>query len=549
MIRRSAALLAVTALAACSLDPHYVRPAPAVPPSWPVGDAFLRSQEAALPSVDYPQIFRDPHLQAIIAKALANNQDLAAAAANIASAAAQYRIARASLLPEVDAGGRVTTGRGLLSSSSGGSSSSGLGSGTTGTGGTGTGTNGTGTGGTGTTGTGTGTGSTGTGTTGTGTGGTGTTGTGTTGTGTGTTGTTGTIGTGGSGGTSAVYAAEIGVTAFEVDLFGKVRSLARASLQQYLGTEAAARSVRLTLVANVANAYLTLASDRSLLAIAVDTEKSAQRSVDLTQARLTGGVAPRTDLRQAQFVLYQAQVDRANQTTLVAQDRNALELLVGAPVADADLPPSIAAVETQIVALPAGLDSRILLRRPDVVEAEYTLRATNARIGAARANFFPTISLTAAAGFASTALSTLFTGGAFSYSVAPSVTLPIFDGGAIRGNLAYARAQRDLAVAQYQKTVQTAFREVADALARRGTIDAEAAAQLAYEQAAEDANTLEDARYRGGIDPYLNLLVTQRTLYTARQSLAQAQLLRAQSLVTLYQTLGGDALLDTEPLR
>ena len=522
MIRRTAALLAATALAACSLDPHYSRPAPAVPPSWPVGDAYLRSSEAALPSVDYRQVFADPHLRAIIATALAKNQDLAAAAANIDAARAQYRIARAALLPQIDASARVTTSDGLLTSSSGG---------TTGTATTGTGT--------------TGTGTTGTGGAGTGTTGTGAIGTGTTGTGTATTGTTTATGSG----TRTVYSAQLGVTAFEVDLFGKVRSLARASLQQYLGTAAAARSVRLMLVANVADAYLMLASDRSLLAIAVDTEKSAQRSVDLTQARLTGGVAPRTDLRQAQFVLYQAQVDRANQTTLVAQDRNALELLVGAPVADADLPPSIAAVGTEIAALPAGLDSRILLRRPDVVEAEYTLRAANARIGAARANFFPTISLTAAAGFASTALSTLFTGGAFSWSVAPAATLPIFDGGANRGNLAYARAERDLAVAQYQKAVQTAFREVADALARAGTIEAQAAAQLAYEQGAEDAANLEDARFRGGIDPYLNVLVTQRTLYTARQALAQAQLLRAQNRVALYQALGGDQLLDPEPLR
>ena len=527
MIRRWP-LLALTVLGACSLDPHYVRPAAAVPPGWPVGDAYLHAQEAALPSVDYRQVFRDPHLQAIIAAALAQNQDLAAAVANIEAARAQYRVARAALLPTVNAEGAVTHSSGLITGSSGASSS---GSGTVGSG---TGTTGT----TGTGGTGTGTGGTG----GTGTGGTGTSGTGTSGTGS-----TGAITTGS--GTRTVYSAELGVTAFQLDLFGKVRSLARASLQQYLGTAAAARTVRLTLVADVANAYLQYATDRSLLAVAVDTEKSAQRSVDLTQARLTGGVAPRTDLRQAQFVLYQAQVDRANETTLVAQDRNALELLAGGPVADADLPASIAAVETQIAALPAGLDSRVLLRRPDVVQAEYTLRAANARIGAARAAFFPTISLTAAAGFASTALSTLFTGGAFSYSVAPSASLPLFDGGLSRGNLAYARAERDVAVAQYQKAVQTAFREVADALARRGTIEAQAAAQLAYEQAAEDANMLEAARYKGGIDPYLNALVTERTLYSARQALAQAQLLRAQSLVTLYQTLGGDELLDTAPLR
>lgn len=506
-MRRAAALLALTSVGACSLDPHYIRPIPAVPPNWPVGDAYLRTEEAALPSLDYRQVFRDPHLQAIIVLALAKNQDLAAATANVESARAQYRVQRAALLPEIDALGRYTLTSGLTST------------GTTSTGATST---------------------TGTGTTVTGTG---ATGAGATGSGTAASGGGASI----TSGTRDVFSAELGVTAFEVDLFGKVRSLARAQLQLYFGTEAAARAARLSLVANVANAYLTLASDRSLLAIAIDTEKSAQHSVDLTRARLNGGVAPRTDLRQAEFVLDQAQVDRANQTTLVAQDRNALELLTGAAVADVDLPVSIAAVEPQIAAVPVGLDSRILLRRPDVVEAEYTLRSANARVGAARANFFPTISLTAVAGFASGALSSLFTGGAFAYSVAPSVSLPLFDAGRNRGNLAYAQAQRDLAVAQYQKAVQTAFREVADALARRGTIEHQVAAQLAYEQSAADAAKLEDARFRGGIDPYLNVLVTERTLYTARQALAQAQLLQAQSLVTLYQTLGGDELLDTPP--
>ncbi|UAJ11520.1 efflux transporter outer membrane subunit [Polymorphobacter megasporae] len=502
-------LLAVAALAACSLDPHYVRPDPAVPPSWPAGDAYLRTTEASLPSVDYRQIFLDPHMQSIITRALENNRDLRIAAANIDSARALYRVQRAALLPQIDATARTSTSNGLLSSSSGSTGSTGT---------TGTGTGSTGSGGTGTGGTGTGTGTT----------------------------STGTVSS--SSGTRTVFSTELGVTAFEIDLFGKIHSLARAALQQYLATEAAARATRLTLVGDVANAYLTLATDRSLLAIAIDTEKSAQKSVDLTKMRLDGGVAPRTDLRQAQSVLYQAQSDKTNTMTLVAQDRNALELLVGAPVADADLPPSIEAVDGKIAALPAGLDSRVLLRRPDVVEAEYTLRAANARIGAARANFFPTISLTAAAGFASTALSSLFTGGAFSWSIAPAASLPIFDGGANSGNLAYAKAQRDVAVATYQKTVQTAFREVADALARRGTIDAQAGAQLAAEQAADDSNTLETARYNGGIDPYLNVLVTQRTLYSARQTLASARLLRAQSLVTLYQTLGGDQLLDPQPL-
>jgi multidrug efflux system outer membrane protein len=198
--------------------------------------------------------------------------------------------------------------------------------------------------------------------------------------------------------------------------------------------------------------------------------------------------------------------------------------------------------------LPAGLDSGVLLRRPDVVEAEYQLRAANARIGAARAAFFPRISLTAVAGLASTALSSLFSGGAFSWTVAPSASLPIFDGGRNAGNLAYAKAQRDVFVANYQRAIQTAFREAADALARRGTIAAEAEANQLNVTAAQDTLTLATARYREGIDPYLNTLDAQRTLYTARQRVVAIRLTRAQNLVTLYQTLGGDELVEARPV-
>ena len=274
---------------------------------------------------------------------------------------------------------------------------------------------------------------------------------------------------------------------------------------------------------------------------------SAQRSVDLTRARLSGGVAPRTDLRQAETVLYQAQSDHAQQITAVAQDRNALELLVGAPVADAELPVAIESVDGMLGELPAGLDSRILLRRPDVVQAEYRLRGANARIGAARAAFFPTISLTGLAGFASTALASLFTGGAFTWSVAPGATLPIFDAGLNAGNLTTARGESALALAQYQQAIQSAFRDVADALARRGTIDRQFAAQSALEAAARDSYALAEARYREGIDPFLSSLDAQRTLYGARRSLAQARLTRADNLVTLYRVLGGDMLVDTLP--
>ncbi|HMI18262.1 MAG TPA: efflux transporter outer membrane subunit [Sphingomonas sp.] len=480
-MKRAAALLALSALTACSMDPHYVRPTPAVPPSFPQGGAYAQQNEAPLPSVSYRDIFRDARLQAIVEQALANNQDLRQALANIQSARALYRVQRADIFPAIDASAGVTTRRG---STPGGTN--------TGTGGT---TNG---------------------------------------------------GTSGHD-TVTTYDLQAGTTAWEIDLFGRLQSLSRSAFNQYLATDAAARATRLTLVSDIADAWLQLAADRSLLLIAEDTEKSAQTSVDLTQKRLDGGVAPRTDLRQAQTVLATAQADHARQMTLVAQDINALQLLVGAPVADTLLPTTIEDADGKLAELPAGLDSTILLRRPDVVEAEYQLRASNARIGAARAAFFPRISLTAVAGLASTALSSLFTGGAFAWTVAPSATLPIFDGGANAGNLAYAKAQREAYLAAYQKAIQTAFREVSDALARRGTIDAETQADQLNATAAEDTLNLDIARYRQGIDPYLNTLDAQRTFYAARQTVVNIRLTRAQNLVDLYQTLGGDQLVQAMP--
>ena len=470
MKRALAITLAAGALAGCTLEPSYVRPAPATPATWPVGAAYPAVSQAPLPSLSYRDIFRDPHLQTIIASALANNQDLQAALANVGIARAQYRVQRAQLLPQIAAtagagesqthteAAGITTSRRQIDRS---------------------------------------------------------------------------------------FNADVGFSAFELDLFGRLRSLSHAAQEQYLASEAAERTARLTIIAEVASAYLTLATDRSLLAVAAETETSAAKSVDLTQARLTGGVAPRSDLRQAQTVLHQARSDRANLTTLVAQDRNALELLVGASVPDADLPASIESVDGLLGEAPAGLDSRILLRRPDVAQAEYQLRAANAQIGAARAAFFPTINLTALAGVASPALSALFNGDNFVWSAQAAAAQTLFDGGANRGNLAAAKAQRDLAVAQYQKSIQTAFREVSDALARRGTINDQMAAQSDLEAAASDSYALANARYKEGIDPFLNALDAQRTLYSARQSLAATRLIRADNLVTLYRSLGGDLLVDT----
>lgn len=461
------ALLGLAALAGCNLAPRYERPAPAIPASWPAGDAYLRATEATLPSLSYRDIFRDPALQALIKRALANNQDVRVALANVAFARGQLRVQRAQLLPRIDGSASVTVGEsGATRSTAGGGSS---------------------------------------------------------------------------GGTSANYDLGVGLTAFEIDLFGHVRSLSDSALQDYLATEAAVRTARLSLIAEVANAYLILATDRSLLAIARDTATIAARSVELTRARLSGGIAPRTELRQAETVLAQARSDAANLTAIVAQDRNALELLIGAPVGDADLATSIESVDGSLAELPAGLDSHILLRRPDVVQAEYRLRSANALIGAARAAFFPRINLTAVAGLASGALSSLFTAGAFAWSVQPSVLLPIFDAGANRGNLEATRALREAAVAQYQKTIQTAFREVADALARRGTIEDQYEAQANLVAAARDSYMLADARYREGVESFLVSLDAQRTLYSARRSLAATTLVRAANLVELYRALGGDA--------
>jgi len=504
-----AMLLAATALSACSMAPKYERPATPVPPSWPVGDAYLRHSEAALPTVRYSDVFRDARLQQLITQALANNRDLRVAAANIASTRAQYRIQRGSLFPQIDATGRYSyTDRG-----SGGAASQAVGNGGTGTGNGGTGT-GTGTGGTGT---------------GTGTGGTG-----------------GTIVTGTNGSGSA-WSVNLGTTAFELDLFGRIRSLTGAALDRYFATEAAARATRLTLVGDIADAWLTYGADQSLLAIAQQTAANAERSVTLTRARLTGGIAPRTDLRQAEQVLATAQADLAQQKTAVAQDINALQLLVGASIDTALLPRSIEEAASTVATLPAGLDSRILLRRPDVVQAEYLLRATNGQIGAARAALFPRISLTGLVGFASTALTSLFSGGSFNYSVAPAVSYPIFQAGAGVANVQYSEAQRDAALATYEKAIQTAFQETADALARQGTIADQLGANRRFLSAAADTYRLTEASYRGGITPFLNTLDAQRSLYSAQRTVIATQLVEASNRVSLYRVLGGDSLLEATP--
>lgn len=341
------------------------------------------------------------------------------------------------------------------------------------------------------------------------------------------------------GSVTETYSASLGLAEFELDLFGRVRNLSRAALQQYLATEEAQRSTQLALIAEVANTWLTLAADQELLRIAQATLDSQRASYDLTQRRFELGAVSALEVSQARTIVETARSDVARFAGQVAQDTNALTLLVGAAVPAELLPESLTAQVSGIGALPAGLPSDVLLRRPDVMAAEYQLLAANANIGAARAAFFPSISLTGSIGSASTELSDLFGGGTSIWSFAPRINLPIFQGGRLRAALGVATADRDIALARYEQSIQAGFREVADALALDKTLTDQLAAQEALLAAATRAHELSQARYDAGRDSYLTLLDAQRTLYAAQQSVAATRLAEQANRVTLYKVLGG----------
>jgi outer membrane protein, multidrug efflux system len=336
------------------------------------------------------------------------------------------------------------------------------------------------------------------------------------------------------------YSAGLGVTAFELDLFGRVRSLRRAALEQYFSFEENRTSAQLLLVSEVANAWLSLIADQELLKLAQETRDSQRKSFDLTQMRFDQGVSSEIDLHRSETAWREAEVDIAAQTRRVAQDRNALSLLVGEP-----LPPGLGAgahaIEAQTFSkeLPVGLPSEMLTRRPDVRAAEHVLKAANADIGAARAAFFPSISLTGFYGNASDDLSALFQSGHTSWSFTPQVRLPIFAGGANIAGLNLANVRKRIEVARYEQSIQIAFREVADALAARATFVDQIRAQEALTRASESSYKLADVRYRGGVDSYLSSLIAQRDYYTAQRALIQTRLAGATNLVQLYAALGG----------
>ncbi|WP_091737056.1 efflux transporter outer membrane subunit [Phenylobacterium immobile] len=335
--------------------------------------------------------------------------------------------------------------------------------------------------------------------------------------------------------------ASVNLTSFELDLFGRIRSLSRSALESFFATEENQRAVRISLIAETASAYLQMASDLELMAITRSALDDRDESLRLTRRRFDAGVASDLDLSQAETLAEQARSDLATATALVGQDQNALRLVVGAQPPAALLPAAGVSSTTVLADLPAGMPSDVLTRRPDVLAAEHTLRARNADIGAARAAFFPRIALTGNYGTASSAISGLFDAGTKAWSFAPQIVLPLFAGGANIAGLKRSRAARDAAVATYEKTVQTAFREVADQLAVRSTIRDRVEAQTRLTSAAERAQRLSRARYEAGVDSYITALDANRTLYTARQTLLSARLAEQLNRVTLYKVLGGGA--------
>jgi len=334
------------------------------------------------------------------------------------------------------------------------------------------------------------------------------------------------------------YTVNVGFCSYELDFFGRVRSLKARALEQYLATEQARRSVQISLMAEIAGAYLNLAADRERLRLALDTLDSQEATCELTQRRFEIGDSSALDLHQAQTRVDSARVDIEKYTGLAAVDENALNLLAGTQVPEELLPHELGTI-VMLKDISAGIPSAVLQRRPDIMQAENQLKAANANIGAARAAFFPSIILTGSYGTMDDQLSGLFKGGSWVWAVTPQITLPIFDTGRNLANLGMAKADRDIYVAQYEKAIQAAFREVADALAQRGTLLNQMEAQESLVNSTAASYRLSDSRYRNGLDRYLAVLDSQRSLYDAQQGLIAIRLARLANLVTLYKVLGG----------
>lgn len=343
-------------------------------------------------------------------------------------------------------------------------------------------------------------------------------------------------------GVNTTAQADGAVSSFELDLFGRNQSLSRAARETWLASEYTAQNTRLTMIAELSTAWVTLAADNSNLALAQQTMASAADSLKIVQRQQQIGTAAATDVSSAMSVYQQARASVASYQTLVMQDKNAINLLAGQTVADSLLPGTLESLgDNTITLVPAGVASSVLLKRPDIQEAEHNLLSANANIGAARANFFPTISLTASAGVGSDSLSSLFSHGMSVWSFAPSISLPLFSGGSNMAQLRYAEAEKKGLIATYEKTIQSAFKDVADALARRQTLGEQLDAQRQYVAAEQQTFDVAMKRYQAGVGDYLTALTAQRTLWSAQQTLIELQQTELDNRITLWQSLGGGA--------
>jgi outer membrane protein, multidrug efflux system len=470
-----AALAMAVLLVGCTMIPRYQRPAPPVPAQYPGPAGGTAGVVAA--DIAAHEVFRDARLNRLVELALANNRDLRTAVLNVAQTQAQYRITRSALLPTVQGSASATRSESSFSTAS-------LVPG-------------------------------------------------------------GLSGFGGLGGASSLsytensFTASVGVTSYELDLFGHVRSQTAQSLEQYFQSEEAQRAAQVSLVGQVATQYLTLRETEELLQLSKDTLAAVQGSYDLNKATFDAGASNELDLRQSEGQVESAQIDVETYQRQLDQAGNALQLLLGAPI-PADLPPPQPFSDDGMVAdVPAGLPSDLIARRPDILEAEHALKAANANIGVARAAFFPTISLTGSVGVTSTQLSSLFKAGSGEWSFGPQISLPLFAGGHNIAELDVAKVGARLDVVAYEKAIQSAFREVADALvgvesyARQITLEQ---SLIVTQQRRLELATL---RYRQGEDTYLNELAAQQDLFSAQQGLLQAQFNRLSAKVSLYQALGG----------
>lgn len=442
-------VLSLLGLSACTLAPHYDRPALPVATEWPV-----TAPAPAAAKVSWRDLFLDSTLQQTIQLALDNNRDLRVAALNVAQVRASYGIARAGLLPSADGSGSGTKSHDNTT------------------------------------------------------------------------------------GDAESYSADLGLS-WEVDLFGRVRSLKNAAKEDFFASEANRDSVEIALIAAVADAWINLAADRDALVLAQDTYKTRQEAFEIAQGRARIGVLDDLALSQQQTLVEQAHAGVLALETAIDQDRSALTLLAGATVPEGLLPTGL---DDDVVAedLPVGLPSDVLLARPDVLAAEHDLKGANANIGAAQAAFFPSISLTGSAGQASSDLGSLFDSANGGWSYGAHISVPIFEGGANVLRLRGARVSRDIAVAQYEKAIQSAFNDVNQALAVRARIDERMDAQAKATDAARTSLRLSQARYDNGVDSYLTLLDAQRTAFDAEQSLIDLRAVKASNLVALYRALGND---------